>query len=91
MSDEFYDSTRVAVDGRLVRIFAAKLPEGAGKRLPYYQDEEYISAICEHAKGGLTAAQSSELVGISPSEVSKIRRMYRERWLGFSGVSSAAF
>tara|TARA_R110002153_G_scaffold200084_1_gene353437 strand:+ start:306 stop:581 length:276 start_codon:yes stop_codon:yes gene_type:complete len=90
MSDEFYDSTRVAVDGRLVRIFAAKLPDGGNQRLPYYQDEDYISAICEHAKGGLTAAQSSELVGISPSEVSKIRRMYRERWLGFSGVSSAA-
>ncbi len=90
MSNNFYDSTRVSLDGRLVRIFAAKLPDGAGKRLPFYQDESYISAICEHAKGGLTAKQSSELVGISASEVSKIRRMYRERWLGFSGVSSVA-
>jgi hypothetical protein len=87
---KFYDSTRVAIDGRLVRIFAAKNPCGAGIRLPYYQNEEYISPICEHARDGLTAAQSSEIVGISASEVSKIRRMYRERWLGFSGVSSAA-
>lgn len=90
MSYKFYDSTRVAIDGRLVRIFAAKNPSGAGIRLPYYQNEEYISPICEHARDGLTAAQSSEIVGISASEVSKIRRMYRERWLGFSGVSSAA-
>jgi hypothetical protein len=90
MSYKFYDSTRVAIDGRLVRIFAAKNPCGAGIRLPYYQNEEYISPICEHARDGLTAAQSSEIVGISASEVSKIRRMYRERWLGFSGVSSAA-
>lgn len=90
MSSKFYDSTRVSVDGRLVRIFAAKNPCGAGIRLPYYQNEEYISPICEHAKGGLTAKQSSELVGISPSEVSKIRRIYRERWIGFSGVSVAA-
>ena len=89
MSEEFYDSTRVAVDGRLVKIFAAKFTNGGDARLPYYQDEEYISAICEHARGGLTAKQSSGLVGISPSEVSKIRRIYRERWDGFSGVISA--
>jgi len=88
MSVNFYESTRVSLDGRLVAIFAAKRSDDGRQRLPYWQDERYISQICEHARRGMTNAQSSELVGISASEVSKIRRLYRERWNGFSGVSS---
>ena len=88
MSVNFYESTRVSLDGRLVAIFAAKRPKGEHQRLPFWQDEHYISQICKHAKKGMTNAQSSKLVGVSPSEVSKIRRIYRERWDGFEGCSS---
>lgn len=88
MSLAFYESTRVNLDGRLVTIFASKRAKGEHQRLPYYQDENFINPICEHAKKGLTNAQSSKIVGVSPSEVSKIRRIYRERWDGFEGCSS---
>jgi hypothetical protein len=88
MSRNFYESTRVTLDGRLVSMFLNTNEKGAHARLPFWKDEKVIGPICEHAKKGLTNAQSSELVGISPSEVSKIRRIYRERWHGFRGVKS---
>lgn len=88
MSINFYESTRVSLDGRLVEIFALKAAKGAHSRLPFWKDEEVIGPICEHARKGLTNAQSSILVGVSPSEVSKIRRIYRERWHGFGVIKN---
>jgi hypothetical protein len=90
MSSNFYNSTRVSLDGRLLRIFADQNTKGAHSKVPFYKDPEIVEAIVKDARQGLTNAQSSELVGVSPSEVSKIRRIYRERWDGFKGVSSVS-
>jgi DNA-binding NarL/FixJ family response regulator len=83
MSDIFYQATRVVIDGRLSRIFTGPRAKGASTRLRLDQDEEVVDTIVIDSRKGHSPQQIASKLGISPSSVTKVKNIFRERWEGF--------
>lgn len=82
MSNLFYQATRVAVDGRLLRIFNGSCLNGS-KPLRLDQNEEVVNTIVGDSRRGDSSKQIARKLGIAPSTVTKIKDIFRERWEGF--------
>ena len=83
MSDMFYQATRVVVDGRLSRIFTGPRAKGASTRLRLDQDEEVVNTIVADSRKGHSPQQIARKLDISPSSVTKVKNLFRDRWEGF--------
>jgi len=84
MSDKFYAATRVMLDGRLLKL----LDGSEVDNLPFWRDPKIVDAIVDGAKNNVSNEEIGLGIGVSKSEVGRIKRIYRSRWEGFKGVSS---
>ena len=85
MSDVFFQATRVVMDGRLSRIFTGPRAKGASTRLRLDQDEEVVNTIVADSRKGHSPQQIARKLDISPSSVTKVKNIFRDRWEGFEG------
>jgi len=79
MSDKFYEATRVAVDGRLLKMFRGVRPKGQPSRIRLDQDIKVVETIVRMTKAGAMAREIAEVLDVSPSSVHKIRREFRKQ------------
>jgi hypothetical protein len=74
MSKAFFESTRVVQDGRLNRIFEPVI-KGAMTKIPHYKNASMVASIMAKFNEGKAAPIISKEVGISRSEVQRIKMM----------------
>jgi len=74
MSNAFFESTRVAQDGRLNRIFEPVM-KGAMTKIPYYKNASMVASIMAKFNEGKSAPVIAKEVGISRTEVQRIKMM----------------
>ena len=79
MSDKFYEATRVAVDGRLMKRFRGVRPKGQSSRVRLDQDVKVVETIVRMTSEGAQALEIAEVLDVSPSSIHKIKREFREQ------------
>ena len=79
MSDKFYEATRVAVDGRLMKRFRGVRPKGQSSRVRLDQDVKVVETIVRMTSEGAQAREIAEVLDVSPSSIHKIKREFREQ------------
>lgn len=79
MSDKFYEATRVAVDGRLMKRFRGVRPKGQSSRVRLDQDVKVVETIVRMTREGAQAREIAEVLDVSPSSIHKIKREFREQ------------
>lgn len=79
MSDKFYESTRVMVDGRLSNIFVGPRAKGATTRLRLDRNQKVVDTVVSMTREGHKTADIAYKLGISSSSVLHLKRLFAER------------
>ena len=82
MSDLFFESTRVVMDGRLSRMFSGPRDKGRSTRTRFDQDPLIVEAVISGSRKGHSPRQIANKLGLSTSSVQKVKNIFRDRWEG---------
>lgn len=82
MSDEFFEATRVVMDGRLGRMFTGPRAKNERPSMRFDQDPRIVEGVITGSRLGRHPNQIASDLNISYSSVMKVRNLFRSRWEG---------